>query len=392
MLLLAVLVGAAPGCHSVTPAGAREIRIKDGGTRVVTQAELEADVQRFASQFMESMAEGAEPLLSKEDPEKRQLVLRQVLVYETSTLEIATGPTPEINLLDMIVFVSLSRAVLERYWVPEVWGEKGQRLLSSFATAEDDLTRVSLKVLSESQNQEVKELVQQWLRENPDRVRVESVRFLDFSVIAGKVSQERARETRGLFGSVKAATAAADQALLLVERAMFLANRLPFLIRLQTRLGASELTSDALSRLGEVERLVKGFPDVYPLTEKLVDLAQNSRSAANEARAALEAMEPLLARLPPQDELRATLDSANRLTERTQDVVGAAGRLAERTQTILEELRTLVPKGEVAPTLTALETRVDRLVRRWVFYLVLLGAAWSVFFWGGYYVFKRLTR
>jgi hypothetical protein len=47
---------------------------------------------------------------------------------------------------------------------------------------------------------------------------------------------------------VKVAARTANQALLLSERALFLVHRLPFLWRLQARLAAREMLSDALTR------------------------------------------------------------------------------------------------------------------------------------------------
>jgi hypothetical protein len=38
-----------------------------------------------------------------------------------------------------------------------------------------------------------------------------------------------------------------------------------------------------------------------------------------------------------------------------------------------------------------LEQGTDRLARKLLVYLLLLGFGWSVLFWGGYFVVKRLT-
>ena len=47
--------------------------------------------------------------------------------------------------------------------------------------------------------------------------------------------------------------------------------------------------------------------------------------------------------------------------------------------------------GDPERAVSVLESRADHFVRRVIGYLVFLGAAWSVFFWGGYYAFKRTT-
>jgi hypothetical protein len=48
---------------------------------------------------------------------------------------------------------------------------------------------------------------------------------------------------------VKSAAQSANQALALTERALFLVHRLPFLWRIQARVGASEILSDSLATL-----------------------------------------------------------------------------------------------------------------------------------------------
>src|SRR5262249_31263113 len=126
-------------------------------------------------------------------------------------------------------------------------------------------------------------------------VRIESVRLHDFLAGDERTSRQRAAETRGLLRDVKASIKAVDDALLLADRAMFLAQREPFLLRMQARLGFSEILSDSL-----------------------------------------------------------------------------------------EDLHVL---DQVARTV---EGRVDRLLRRCLFYLAALGLVWSLLFWGGYYASKRL--
>jgi len=58
-------------------------------------------------------------------------------------------------------------------------------------------------------------------------------------------------QVKGFLSSVRTATRAANQALLLGERVLFLVNRMPAVWRLQARLGAREVVGDAVMQLSE---------------------------------------------------------------------------------------------------------------------------------------------
>jgi hypothetical protein len=118
-----------------------------------------------------------------------------------------------------------------------------------FVSAERELHEISDTILNASQQQELNELIRDWLAANPGSISVEWVRFQNFASKAGEIEEARARRARGLLGSVKSAAQTADQAMLLAERALFLSHRLPFLMRLQVRLCVPETLTDSLRTL-----------------------------------------------------------------------------------------------------------------------------------------------
>jgi ferritin-like metal-binding protein YciE len=316
--------------------------------------------------------------------------MRQVLVYSSSALEIASGMTPETSLLDMMVFVSLSRRLLEKHWVPVVFGDRGRPLETAFAGAEHDIWTTSEKVLRTEQQAKLRDLVEAYLRDHPDQIRVETVRFGDFSFVAGRLSERRAKEASGLFGEVKSVTAVADEAVLLGERGLFIAHRMPFLMRLQARLGVSEVTTDSLRRLQELPNLKGAVPEVQTMTREFSALVKDTRQMYTEAQTMFGALKLVLDRMPPQEEIRKTLGAATQFTGQT---IAALDRVravipADATKT-RDTASALMARGDEAAS--ALMARADHYVMRWAAYLVVIGAAWSLFFWGGYYAVKRLT-
>lgn len=215
--------------------------------------ELQQALQRFTTQFTDRVTQATEILECSSRRRVRDNALRKNLLYVSSAMEIATGPAPAINLLDMFVFVRLCRAVLERHWMPE-YGTEGAALGEAFARTDDEISQLAERALGAVRCAQLASVVDAWLADNPAQIRVEGVRLADFSEAAGAAVAARSLEVRGLLSSVKTATIAANEALQLVERGLFLVHRLPFLWRLQARLGAREVLGDSTLQLTEAVR------------------------------------------------------------------------------------------------------------------------------------------
>src|SRR4051794_1075152 len=110
---------------------------------MIPELELQHELQRFTARFVDRITQGAETLQASESSDVRDESLRKNLLYASSALEIATGPSAPINLLDMFVFVRLCRAVLEKHWIPAMYGENGADLANAFVKGEDELREVA---------------------------------------------------------------------------------------------------------------------------------------------------------------------------------------------------------------------------------------------------------
>src|SRR5258708_6135511 len=132
--------------------------------------ELQQDLQRYAAQFSERVTQAMGDLERSPSPTVSDAALKRNLLYASSAVDIATGSFPEVNLLDMIVFVRLSRAVLEQYWIPEVYGPDAKDLSSVFEKSEDELWCIAERILDEPRRRELKDLIDQWHVENPKQV------------------------------------------------------------------------------------------------------------------------------------------------------------------------------------------------------------------------------
>jgi hypothetical protein len=377
-LTLASALGSIAGCaSSSSPPEEKE-------EKRVNQIQIQESLQRFVGVFLDRILQAAAPLMADTAPVNvKTRAMHQVLLYSSSSIDIATGRFPEVNLLDMLVFMDLTTGVLREYWVPEVFGEDGRPLLAAFARCVEDLDLVATGILDPAQVKRVHELVQEWRHKNPGQRRVEQLRPFVFAATVGRLSTGSEREASGILESVQAATQSADQAVLMAERAMFLSQRMPFLLRFHARLGLQELIKDGLATLSADETL-KRAKELQPLVSDASTLVTSADQAAKDSRALLEALRPLLQPRGEGEELRA------------EKLVASANRLADETRTELREL------GGVERALSSADRITDRAAfllqevrddgRRGLFYLGVLVASLVSLYWVGYAAAHRFAR
>ncbi|MFT3922914.1 MAG: hypothetical protein QM778_10300 [Myxococcales bacterium] len=216
----------------------------------LAQVEVQEDLQRFATSFIERITQVTDAWTQDRRSPLHELALRRALYCSSAALDIAAGSDPEVSLLDMVVFVTLCRDACASQWT-HVAGDEAEGLLDVLNTASQEIWALVRKLLDPQQEEQLKELIERWQRAHPEQSRVEGVRFTEFSSLARDAHRIGAES--GLSARVKSVTARADQALLLGERAMFLAPRVPFIIRLQARVGVLEVLDDATARLMQLD-------------------------------------------------------------------------------------------------------------------------------------------
>jgi hypothetical protein len=354
-------------------------------------AEMQQEIQRVATTFIDRVAQVGEPLAEVGvGAPVREGLLRRVLLYLSSVLDIATGPYPEVNTLDMVVFMHLCRRALEHHWIPSGFGAPGETLANAFAQSEAEAWELAAKVLEAAKLAHLRELIADWERDHPTQFRVEGLRFREFAEYAGNVANEQSVKARGLLGQMKTATQAADQALLISERAFFLVHRLPFLLRLQIRIAVQESLSDSLSRLEDIEPVIRQLSTVRPLLGDLAVLATGTTETARETRLLVAALEPHVHALAERRSSAA--GQAGGVAEHDRTLGGlltSSSQLVTQLTTLLHETRGSLP-ADLSKTVDAVDQRLDRTIRRWGLYLLILGLAWAGFFWVGSFLVKRL--
>ena len=118
---------------------------------------------------------------------------------------------------------------------------------------EKDIDQFALRVMSAEQLENIKTLVSEWLEKHPNQRYVSYIRFSDFA----NLHQPRRRENMPNFLSISGLLSAfqlvnldetsrsVDQARMVAERALYLSQRMPLLLRWHAELLMYEMSTEA---------------------------------------------------------------------------------------------------------------------------------------------------
>ena len=299
--------------------GARIDQVRDGQPQEMDELQLQALVMGMADEYASVISEIVYLELRPKAATGKERVLAQSFMRNSfgAATDIASGPNPDIALLDMLVLVSLQAHVFETHWIPRFWGEtRGRTALQRLKALEQDMWARSSVLLSGSQQQILQRLVDSWIRSNPDRLVVELTRFEEFANARNMPNLSDREEATGLLSDVGNAVTAIDDALLFGERAMWYAGRLSYILGEQAELTAYRVMAapevkDALETLQGFE---KSAADLSKTAEQIPALLKAQQDQAFE-----QLRSERLAAIQQIDEVfRATLEST--LNELVDDV------------------------------------------------------------------------
>lgn len=337
----------------------------------IDQVQLQDDIQRFYSRFTSRITDA----LAHDEKFTRQQgmpLLRQYILYDSEALKIATSPYPVANFLDMLVFVKLNRIVIEDYWIPKVFGKKAEPLLDAFLDSEKDLSVIAAKYTNPANLRKVDIIIYKWRLKNPDYIKVEKVRLSDFGnyAVTDPVSKEKKFSLSGLFVDTQGAVKAVDEMVLVSNRALFLAQHMPFLMRLQMRLGLQEMLTDSLSNLETTTKIAHEMEKTRPVIHDLSELAEESSTLVKDTK---ELVKLIPERKPGGVNVKENLSQLDSILEKANLLVGSLKEGKEDRKIVLKELK--------------------KEIYQFVFVvagvIVLCGLLISLFWWTGHYLTKK---
>jgi hypothetical protein len=300
-LLVACIAGLAPvlvSCsllhlpHSQPNAAVGSLQLTTNAAgKVVSVTLLHAKVMRFADEYVSTLAQAADDFGARAaTSEARLAALRWKLGQATSAYIVATGVNPVMNALDMLVLVTMARIVVEDHFIG-TFGEAAQPLLATQIKLESDLWQMaSGGVLKPEQQQELRDMIQEWRRKNPNQRYVGMIRFQEFLTALGRTPTRATTKRTSIFSllyldpmaGLDPTAAAIEETRRLGERAMFYTQRMPTLLSWQTQVLAYQLADQPESKqlLEDVRRLTVSAESFAKTAEQLPALINDQRQAA----------------------------------------------------------------------------------------------------------------
>ncbi|MGR9107932.1 MAG: hypothetical protein ACU843_13465 [Gammaproteobacteria bacterium] len=273
---------------------------------------------RFADQFAAAMTAGIDNLRRDGKPISPVEALKWKILFASESSSIASGSNPIANLLDMTVFATVTREIVEDHWQPGGFGDSAKPLLESCRVYETEIWKLAATVLNSDQQMELHKAIQVWQQEHPLSDNLLDTRAVGF---AGQVSRAQPggmskTSVFALLGldplsGLDPAAREIAETRLFAERALYIARWMPYLLRWQTEL----LSLNAMA-MPEMQQWVANTTRFAEAAERFAGVAEELPDRLSMER------EELLKSLRSQEqglttlsaELRQTLDAGSRMS------------------------------------------------------------------------------
>lgn len=296
---------------------------------------VQQNVQRFADEFFAKMNLGIDRLRRGGAPLEPAEVLRWKIALGTDICAISSGPNAVANLLDLTVLVSVTRAAVEEPGRVLEFGDSVQSLLASSRSAEAEVWQLAATVLTEKQQLELRAAIESWRRQNPQVENITAARAVSFATQLAPKEEETRDKPGSVFGLLRLdplagldpATREIAQSRLLAERALYVTQKMPQLLRWQLELlSVNTLSSPTVEQLvANTTQLTAAVDRVSRVTEQLPAQVDRQRE---EIFKALDAQEKQLT--PLVAEVRQALGTGKSMSDSLNTTIGTMDGLMKR--------------------------------------------------------------
>jgi hypothetical protein len=195
----------------------------------MTEVELQSELMSYADRFVSILAQAFEDFETLDPtPDARHAIMGDTVYSLSAVFTIAADPNPQTALLDMVVLTTLGRMIYQDN-MRRKYGTPVEVMARGYRHMETDIWAIAVKVLAKEQQEELRQIILQWRKQNPDKVIFNYLRFSDFAAQRRNSTLVKREKSGGLFKSVQEVTEQVEEMRMLAERGIFLATRLPLL-------------------------------------------------------------------------------------------------------------------------------------------------------------------
>jgi hypothetical protein len=285
LILLCVVATLLPGC-AVTN---RLFRDRAAEERAAALLQTQLAVMRFADEYTARVnAQVGVFQQATSDPGERLESQAWLVSQATAAFTIASGPNPELNAIDMLVFTTLSRMVIEDRWVGELYGARANGLLTEHRALETRIWDYARVLLTEAQTSELRSSIEAWHRQNPLGRAVPFIHLEDFA-FATSETRPGTNSSSSIFSflgidplsNLDPAVRELAQSRQLAERAVYYGQRAPMLVSMEAQRLAFELAvaPESVRLIDSVARIGNAAQATSVLAADLPNLLAAERAA-----------------------------------------------------------------------------------------------------------------
>jgi hypothetical protein len=285
----------------------------------VDPVEIQQTLVRFADEFSTRMVLNTDLLQRGTNPISRAEALRWKIAFDTEITAIVSGPNAVAGLLDMTVFVTVTRAALEEKWQPEGFGPSAQPMLDDCVNAESNIWRLTGTVLTTNQQADLRRGIESWRQQNSLPKNALAARAVGFATQVAEKEKTSTSKPNSLLSvlsldplsGLDPATREIAQTRLFAERALYVTQKMPTLLRWQT-----ELLSLNAVEMPEVQQLVTNSTQLAASVERFADVAERlPKLLSTEREEILKALQSQERNLTPLvAEVRQTLTAGSQMS------------------------------------------------------------------------------
>ena len=285
LILLCVVATLLPGC-AVTN---RLFRDRAAEERAAALLQTQLAVMRFADEYTARVnAQVGVFQQATNDPGERLESQAWLVSQATAAFTIASGPNPELNAIDMLVFTTLSRMVIEDRWVGELYGARANGLLAEHRALETRIWDYARVLLTEAQTIELRSSIEAWHRQNPLGRAVPFIHLEDFAFATSETRRDTTSSSSifsflGIdpLSNLDPAVRELAQSRQLAERAVYYGQRAPMLVSMEAQRLAFELAvaPESVRLIDSVARIGNAAQTTSVLAADLPNLLAAERAA-----------------------------------------------------------------------------------------------------------------
>jgi hypothetical protein len=342
------------------------------------ESQLQLRVMRFADGYVDAMSRASARVQSEAtDSRLRYRLVDFQIKQATAAVQIAAGPNPHINAVDMVVLAALTRTSVAHN-LPKVVGSKAQPIIETFARLEKDAWSL-VDFLPPAQQADLRRHLAAW---SPDAVSLDRVAFSRLADFANLPANQQIAPNSilALIGAdplsgLRPAVREMERSRILGERAIYYAERTPMLLDLQTRALSAAVADMPETRsilatansVGESAALLAETAAMLPETfskereatiQQLLTAVEQQQGVMREL--VVEVRQSLEAVPKASDSIRGVLDGTDALLRRLK--VGeppAPGSVPGRPFDITEYTQAAATIGDATKQLQTLVTMLE---------------------------------